>query len=216
MTFDAEAKMQFLFALRSKGVTDKRVLEAMEQVDRGLFIKGLFAERAYEDTPLPIACGQTISQPSVVALMTQALEVTPRDKVLEIGTGSGYQAAILAKLARRVYTIDRHRRLVREARNLFEKLDLHTITTISDDGSHGLPDQAPFDRIIVTAAAEDPPGPLLAQLKIGGIMVVPVGQSDAVQSLIKVRKTETGLEYDELRTVRFVPLLEGLGREEAE
>ena len=148
--------------------------------------------------------------------MTQALEVTPRDKVLEIGTGSGYQAAILAKLARRVYTIDRHRRLVREARAVFEKLDLHTITTISDDGSHGLPDQAPFDRIIVTAAAEDPPGPLLAQLKIGGIMVVPVGQSDAVQSLIRVRKTEDGLDYDELRTVRFVPLLEGLGRDEAD
>lgn len=216
MTFDAEAKMQFVFALRSKGVTDKRVLQAMEEVDRGLFIKGLFSERAYEDTPLPIACGQTISQPSVVALMTQALEVTPRDKVLEVGTGSGYQAAILAKLARRVYTIDRHRRLVREAKAIFEALDLHTITTIVDDGSHGLPDQAPFDRIIVTAAAEDPPGPLLAQLKIGGIMVVPVGQSDAVQSLIRVRKTESGLDYDELRTVRFVPLLEGLGRDEAE
>ncbi len=216
MSFDAEAKMQFVFALRSKGVTDKRVLQAMEEVDRGLFIKGIFSERAYEDTPLPIACGQTISQPSVVALMTQALEVTPRDKVLEVGTGSGYQAAILAKLARRVYTVDRHRRLVREAKAVFEALDLHTITTIVDDGSHGLPDQAPFDRIIVTAAAEDPPGPLLAQLKIGGIMVVPVGQSDAVQSLIRVRKTENGLDYDELRTVRFVPLLEGLGRDEAE
>ena len=214
MTFDAEAKMQFLFALRSRGVTDKRVLQAMEEVDRGLFIKGIFADRAYEDTPLPIACGQTISQPSVVALMTQALDVTPRDKVLEVGTGSGYQAAILAKLARRVYTIDRYRRLVREAKEVFEKLDLHTITTLVDDGSHGLPDQAPFDRIIVTAAAEDPPGPLLAQLKIGGIMVVPVGQSDAVQSLIRVRKTEEGLEYDELRNVRFVPLLEGLGRDE--
>ena len=216
MTFDAEAKMQFLFALRSKGVTDKRVLEAMETIDRGAFVKGLFAERAYEDTPLPIACGQTISQPSVVALMTQALSVTPRDKVLEVGTGSGYQAAILARLARRVYTIDRHRRLVREARAVFDALDLHTITATVDDGSRGLPDQAPFDRIIVTAAAEDPPGPLLAQLKIGGIMVVPVGQSDAVQSLIRVTKTETGLDYDELRTVRFVPLLEGLGRDEDE
>ncbi|MEO9684510.1 MAG: protein-L-isoaspartate(D-aspartate) O-methyltransferase [Tateyamaria sp.] len=209
----ATRKMQFLYALRSRGVTDTRVLEAMENIDRGPFIRGLFAERAYEDMPLPIACGQTISQPSVVGMMTQALNVSPRDKVLEIGTGSGYQAAILAKLARRVYTIDRHRRLVREARQIFDDLDLHTITAITADGSFGLPDQAPFDRILVTAAAEDPPGPLLAQLKVGGIMVLPVGQSDAVQSLIRVHKTESGLEYDELRDVRFVPLLEGLGKE---
>lgn len=209
----ATRKMQFLYALRSRGVTDKRVLGAMEEIDRGPFVRGLFAQRAYEDMPLPIACGQTISQPSVVGLMTQALNVSPRDKVLEIGTGSGYQAAILAKLARRVYTIDRHRRLVHEARAIFDELDLHTITAITGDGSYGLPDQAPFDRIIVTAAAEDPPGPLLAQLKVGGIMVLPVGQSDAVQSLIRVHKTESGLEYDELRDVRFVPLLEGLGKE---
>jgi len=209
----ATRKMQFLYALRSKGVTDKRVLGAMEEIDRGPFVRGLFSERAYEDMPLPIACGQTISQPSVVGLMTQALNVTPRDKVLEVGTGSGYQAAILAKLARRVYTIDRHRRLVHEARAIFEELNLHTITAITGDGSFGLPDQAPFDRIIVTAAAEDPPGPLLAQLKEGGIMVLPVGQSDAVQSLIRVHKTSQGLEYDELRDVRFVPLLEGLGKE---
>jgi protein-L-isoaspartate(D-aspartate) O-methyltransferase len=205
--------MQFLYALRSKGVTETRILNAMEQIDRGPFIRGLFASRAYEDMPLPIACGQTISQPSVVALMTQALEVTPRDKVLEVGTGSGYQAAILSKLARRVYTIDRHRRLVQEAREIFDALDLTNITAITADGSFGLPEQAPFDRIIVTAAAEDPPGPLVAQLKVGGIMVVPVGQSDAVQHLIRVRKTESGLEYDELRKVRFVPLLEGLGKD---
>ncbi|MBD3663528.1 protein-L-isoaspartate(D-aspartate) O-methyltransferase [Sulfitobacter aestuariivivens] len=211
--FDAERKMQFLYALRSKGVTDARVLSAMEGVDRGPFIRGLFSERAYEDMPLPIACGQTISQPSVVGLMTQALEVTPRDKVLEIGTGSGYQAAILSKLARRVYTIDRHRRLVREARAIFTAQDLTNITAITADGSHGLAEQAPFDRIIITAAAEDPPGPLLAQLKEGGIMVLPVGQSDAVQHLIRVRKTADGLEYDELRAVRFVPLLEGLGKD---
>ena len=210
---DATRKMQFLYALRSKGVTDARVLNAMEQIDRGPFIRGLFASRAYEDMPLPIACGQTISQPSVVALMTQALDVSSRDKVLEVGTGSGYQAAILSKLARRVYTIDRHRRLVVEARQIFEDLALSNITAIIGDGSFGLPEQAPFDRIIVTAAAKDPPGPLLAQLKVGGIMVVPVGQSDTVQHLIRVRKTETGLEYDELRKVRFVPLLEGLGKD---
>ena len=213
MTSPAERKMQFLFALRSKGVTDTRVLTAMERIDRGDFVRGLFSGRAYEDMPLPISCGQTISQPSVVALMTQALNVQPRDKVLEVGTGSGYQAAILSQLARRVYTVERYRRLVRDAQKTFEKLGLTNVTAIAADGSHGLPEQAPFDRIIVTAAAEDPPGPLLAQLREGGIMVVPVGQSDAVQSLIKVTRTPDGFEYQELRQVRFVPLLEGLGQE---
>ena len=209
----AERKMQFLFALRSKGVTDARVLTAMEKIDRGPFIRGYFSERAYEDMPLPIACGQTISQPSVVGLMTQALRVSNRDKVLEVGTGSGYQAAILSLLARRVYTVDRHKRLVQDATGIFNGLDLTNIIALTADGSFGLPDQAPFDRIIVTAAAEDPPGPLLAQLKIGGIMVVPVGQSDAVQRLIRVTRHENGFEYDELRPVRFVPLVEGLGRD---
>ncbi|MGJ8604949.1 MAG: protein-L-isoaspartate(D-aspartate) O-methyltransferase [Marivita sp.] len=210
---DAELKMQFLYALRSRGVTNTAVLTAMEQVDRAPFIKGYFAERAYEDMPLPIACGQTISQPSVVGLMTQALEISPRDTVLEVGTGSGYQAAILSQLARRVYTVDRHSRLVREAREVFDQLGLTNVTAFTADGSFGLPDQAPFDRILVTAAAEDPPGPLLAQLKVGGIMVLPVGQSDAVQHLIRVRRTETGLDYDELRPVRFVPLIEGVARD---
>ena len=210
----AELKMRFLYALRSRGVTDARVLTAMERIDRGQFVRGLFAERAYDDMPLPIACGQTISQPSVVGLMTQALSVQPRDTVLEVGTGSGYQAAILSQLARRVYTVDRFRRLVREAQDLFRELGLVNITAFAADGSRGLPDQAPFDRILVTAAAEDPPGPLLAQLKVGGIMVVPVGQSDAVQSLIKVTKTaEKGFDYQEIRPVRFVPLVEGLGSE---
>ncbi|SFU05141.1 protein-L-isoaspartate(D-aspartate) O-methyltransferase [Sedimentitalea nanhaiensis] len=209
----AETKMQFLYALRSRGVTEKRVLEAMESVDRGKFVRGIFSDRSYEDMPLPIACGQTISQPSVVGLMTQALQLSGRDKVLEVGTGSGYQAAILARLARRVYTVDRHARLVREARLVFDELNLTNITAMVADGSFGLPEQAPFDRIIVTAAAEDPPGPLLAQLKIGGIMMVPVGQSDAVQTLIRVHRTETGFDYDEIRPVRFVPLLEGLGKD---
>jgi len=209
----AERQMAFLFALRSKGVMDKTVLEAMEKVDRGAFVKGLFAERAYEDMPLPIACGQTISQPSVVGLMTQALDVQPRHTVLEIGTGSGYQAAILSHLARRVYTVDRHKRLVDAAQETFDALGLSNITAMAADGSHGLAEQAPFDRIIVTAAAEDPPGPLLAELKTGGIMVIPVGQSDHVQTLIKVRRTESGYDYDELRSVRFVPLVEGMGPE---
>lgn len=211
--FDAQAKMQFLFTLRSHGVTEARVLAAMEKVDRGLFVQGLFAERAYEDTPLPISCGQTISQPSVVGMMTQALEVGPRHTVLEVGTGSGYQAAVLAQLARRVYTVDRYRRLARAAEAIFTELGLSNVVTLTADGSFGLPEQAPFDRILVTAAAEDPPGPLLAQLREGGIMVLPVGQSDAVQTLIKVRRTEAGLDYEELRAVRFVPLLEGLGQD---
>ena len=209
----AERKMRFLFSLRSRGITDTRVLTAMERIDRGHFVRGLFAERAYEDMPLPISCGQTISQPSVVGLMTQALNLQPRDTVLEIGTGSGYQAAILSLLCRRVYTVDRHRRLVREAQEIFRELGLVNIVAMTADGSFGLPDQAPFDRIIVTAAAEDPPGPLLAQLKIGGIMVVPVGQSDTVQHLIKVTRLESGFDYEELRPVRFVPLVEGVSSE---
>ena len=213
MNVSADIKMQFLFALRSKGVTDARVLTAMEQVDRALFLKGLFKDRAYEDMPLPIACGQTISQPSIVGLMTQALDVQSRHKVLEVGTGSVYQAAILSKLARRVYSVDRFKRLVTDAQALFNALNISNITAIAADGSHGLSDQAPFDRILLTAAAEDPPSTLLAQLRIGGIMVLPVGQSDTVQSLIRVTKTEAGLDYKELRTVRFVPLLEGLGQD---
>ncbi|OUD08790.1 protein-L-isoaspartate O-methyltransferase [Marivivens niveibacter] len=203
--------MQFLYALRSKGVTDARVLTAMERIDRADFLRGIFAERAYEDMPLPISCGQTISQPSVVGLMTQALQVTSRDKVLEVGTGSGYQAAILSQLSRRVYTIDRFRRLVSDAKSVFDRLDLTNVISFAGDGSFGLPDHAPFDRILCTAAAEDPPGPLLAQLRVGGIMVLPVGQSDTVQSLIRVTRTEDGFDYDELRSVRFVPLVEGMG-----
>jgi protein-L-isoaspartate(D-aspartate) O-methyltransferase len=213
MTSEAELKMQFLYTLRSKGVTNGEVLNAMERIDRGDFIRGVFAERAYEDMPLPIACGQTISQPSVVGIMTQALRVKQRDKVLEIGTGSGYQAAILGQLGRRIYTVDRHRELVKDASALYEALDLSNIIAFTADGSFGLPDHAPFDRILVTAAAEDPPGPLLAQLKVGGIMVVPVGQSDSVQSLIRVIKTEYGFEYEELQSVRFVPLVEGMGNQ---
>jgi len=212
---DATRKMQFLFQLRSKGVTDSRVLKAMEVIDRGAFVQGHFAARAYEDMPLPIASGQTISQPSVVGLMTQALGVQPRDTVLEIGTGSGYQAAILSELARRVYTIDRFRTLTREAEIRFTRMGLNNITVLTGDGSFGLPEQGPFDRILVTAAAEDPPGPLLQQLKPGGVMVLPVGQSDAVQSLIKVTRRDdaSGFDYEELLPVRFVPLIDGLPRD---
>ena len=206
---DDALRTRLVALLRTNGVTDPLTLKAMNAIDRKEFIQGIFAERAYEDVPLPIACGQTISQPTIVGLMTQSLKVQPRDKVLEVGTGSGYQAAVLSQLARRVYTVDRHQALVQEARGVFERLALHNITAIMADGSFGLPEQAPFERIIVTAAAEDPPGPLLAQLQIGGIMVVPVGQSDTVQHLIKVTRSEAGFDYEELCQVRFVPLVEG-------
>ncbi|MFO6463720.1 protein-L-isoaspartate(D-aspartate) O-methyltransferase [Jannaschia sp. KMU-145] len=205
-----EDTMKLLVTLRSRGVTDARVLEAMEATDRAAFVSDTFTIRAYEDVPLPIASGQTVSQPSVVGRMTQALGVEPRDKVLEVGTGTGYQAAILSKLARRIYTVERHRALTRLAREVHAKLGLTNVTQITGDGSHGLPEQAPFDRILVTAAAEDPPGPLLAQLRIGGSMVVPVGVSDAMQMLIKVTRSDHGYDYDELGPVRFVPLVEGV------
>ena len=214
MIDNATLKMQFLFSLRKAGVADKQVLDAMERIDRKNFVNGVFSEKAYEDTPLPIACGQTISQPTVVGLMTQALQITSRDKVLEVGTGSGYQAAILSLLARRVYTIERYSLLVNSATKNFQKLNISNITTILSDGGHGLEQQAPFDRIIVTAASDDPPAPLLSQLKIGGIMIIPVGQSDNMQKLIKIAKTDEGYEYQDLQAVRFVPLVAGTEKEQ--
>ena len=209
MKINDEEKMQFILSVRSKGVVDTNVLKALESLNREHFLKGVFAQRAYEDTPLPIDCGQTISKPSVVGIMTQALKITTRDKILEIGTGSGYQTAILSKLARRVYSVERYKPLYDEARQIFKKLNLNNITPIWGDGSQGIVEQQPFDRIIVTAAAEDPPPILLNQLKVGGIMIIPVGQSDEIQKLIKVERTETNFKYEDLCDVRFVPLLEG-------
>lgn len=196
--------------LRNSGVTDKRVLHAMELIPRDPFATGAFQDRAYEDTALPISSGQTLSQPSIVAKMTQALNPGPRDKVLEIGTGTGFQAAVLSQLARRVYTVERFSKLAQSANKTLNNLGLVNVTVITADGSMGLPNQAPFDRIILTAAAEDPPANLLAQLKTNGIMVLPVGQSNTVQTLIKITKTQIGLDYEELQEVRFVPLLSGL------
>ena len=214
MIDSATLRMQFLFSLRKAGVVDKKVLDAMERVDRKNFVTGVFSEKAYDDTPLPIACGQTISQPTVVGLMTQALQVSSRDKVLEVGTGSGYQAAILSLLARRVYTVERFSLLVNNAIKAFQNLNISNITTIFADGGYGLEQQAPFDRIIVTAASDDPPASLLSQLKIGGIMIIPVGQSDNIQNLIKIAKTDGGYDYQDLQTVRFVPLVAGTEKEQ--
>ncbi|MEM8871838.1 MAG: protein-L-isoaspartate(D-aspartate) O-methyltransferase [Pseudomonadota bacterium] len=210
MSFDAEATMSFVLGLRASGVTDPAVLMAMEKTPRAAFLDGIFKSRAHEDVPLPIGGGQTISQPTVVGLMTQALSVTRRCKVLEVGTGAGYQAAILAMLARRVYSTERIPTLAKKAQGVLASLDLSNVTVIAKDGTTGLPEQSPFDRILLTAAAEDPPAPLLAQLRPGGIMVLPVGQSDTVQTLLKVVKTDTGLKYHSLGEVRFVPLLQGM------
>ncbi len=205
--------MEFLMSLRMHGVIDSDVLSAMEKTSRTAFLAETFKGRAHDDVPLPIECGQTISQPSVVGLMTQALKPDKRSTVLEIGTGSGYQAAILSHLSRRVYTTERHRALARSAQKRLEAENYPNVTVIATDGTRGLPDQAPFDRILVTAAAEDPPSPLLDQLKTGGIMVLPVGQTDTVQTLVKVVKLPKGYDYHELGQVRFVPLVEGMAEE---
>jgi protein-L-isoaspartate(D-aspartate) O-methyltransferase len=205
-----EKLMQLMLNLRQAGVTNQRVLEAMEKTPREIFVERAFRERAFEDRPLPISCGQTISQPAIVGMMLQALDVTPRCKVLEIGAGSGYVCSILARLARRVYGIERHRPLALEARERIAQLGLGNVTIRSGDGTKGWPEQAPFDRILVSAAADDTPANLLEQLRPGGIMVLPVGQTDEVQQLIKIEKTENGPSYSELCDVLFVPLIEGL------
>ena len=210
---ELERRMQFVFSMRQAGVVDVRVLNALEAVPRQDFVEGLFVERAFEDVALPIRCGQTISAPSMVGLMSQALEVGPRDKVLEVGTGSGYQAAILSRLARRVYTVERHRDLAARANAILERTTPGNVVVLTGDGTRGLPEQAPFDRIIVTAAAEDVPGLLLDQLAEGGILVMPTGGPDQTQKLIKVVKSTKGLAYDEIAAVRFVPLIAGMPRD---
>ncbi len=194
-------------ALIRDGITDEAVLDAIYAIPRDMFVPPAFKERSYENSPLPIGLHQTISQPTVVAMMTQALELDDRVKILEIGTGSGYQTAILAKLCRRVYTIERHRPLLSEAEERFERLGFTNVVTRFGDGSMGWKEQAPFSRIIVTAAAIDVPQVLLDQLDIGGIMVVPVGLEERTQHLLRVRKTEDDIETEDLGLVRFVPLV---------
>jgi protein-L-isoaspartate(D-aspartate) O-methyltransferase len=200
-------RIRLIMELRSAGISDSAVLNAIERVPREIFVPDSFSDQAYENTALPIGMGQTISQPSVVAFMTQALELNDRMKVLEIGTGSGYQAAILAKLARRVYTIERHRGLLREAERRFAELKLRNVVTRLGDGSKGWPEQAPFDRILVTAAATEIPQVLVEQLAIGGVLVAPIGKHGGDQTLIRLRRTEAGTTQEPLWAVRFVPLV---------
>ena len=203
-------KIRLIMELRRIGVLDTDVLSAMERIPRERFVPDLFKGQAYENTALPIAHGQTISQPSVVGYMTQQLEIGKRMKVLEIGTGSGYQAAVLSRLCRRVYTIERNRDLLSHAVKLFQELRLNNITTLCADGSGGWPEQAPFERILVTAAALDVPPALLEQLAPDGIMILPVGDTPDNQQLLKCRRTAEGIDYETLWPVRFVPLLGGI------
>ena len=204
---------RLILALRSQGVTDPRVLEAIERTPRELFTPDLFKERAFEDSALPIACGQTISQPFIVGLMTQALTLEPRARVLEIGTGSGYQTAILSRLARLVYTVERYRTLMKEAEERFKTLGLTNVITRFGDGGEGWAEQAPFDRILVTAAAPEEPKKLLAQLKPNGVLVAPIGKGP-VQSLRRYAGDgQGGFKVELLGDVRFVPLLDGVARE---
>lgn len=205
----ANDKIRLLMKLRREGITDTRVLSAIEQIPREEFVDERFQDQAYEDTALPIDAGQTISMPSVVAWMTWALQVEDRMKVLEIGTGSGYQAAVLAKLARRVYSIERHRELHKIAESRFSALRLTNITTRCGDGTKGWPEVAPFDRIIVTASAGEVPSALLSQLSIGGIMVTPVGEHGGEQILLRIQRHEHGYDTQHLMNVRFVPLVSG-------
>jgi protein-L-isoaspartate(D-aspartate) O-methyltransferase len=204
---------QLILSLRTQGVTDPAVLSAIERTPRDLFTPDLFKARSWEDSALPIACGQTISQPYIVGLMTQALTLEPRARVLEIGTGSGYQTAVLARLSRLVYTVERYRTLLREAEARFEILQLTNVITKFGDGFLGWAEQAPFDRILVTAAAPDEPKGLLAQLKPSGVLVAPVGKGP-VQKLCRYAGDGAGhFNMEVLCEVRFVPLLEGVARE---
>ena len=220
---DTARKVRLIMELRRAGMADARVLGAIEETPRELFVHEAFQDRAYDNVALPIGAAQTISQPYVVALMTQKLALTGREKVLEIGTGSGYQAAILARLAARVFTVERHRALLRDAERRFAALGLGNVVTRFGDGGTGWPEQAPFDRIIVTAAARDVPSVLVDQLAPGGLMVAPIGAAYHDQRLVLVRRHDPahGDDYatEDLARVRFVPLVTGpppAGREDAE
>jgi protein-L-isoaspartate(D-aspartate) O-methyltransferase len=206
--------ISLIMALRGQGITDQRVLSAIERTPRQLFVDEPFETSAYDNTALPIACGQTISQPYIVALSTQELEVQPNHRVLEIGTGSGYQAAVLAQLCRMVYTVERHKPLLLEAQARYKEVKLHNVVTRHGDGFQGWPEQAPFDRILLTAAIPEMPDGLINQLKPGGILVAPVGLAVSAetncQQLVKIIRTDEGTSTQTLIPVVFVPMVPGL------
>lgn len=205
--------IRLIMSLRNQGISDTKVLAAIERVPRIAFISPDYADQALADRALPIECGQTISQPFVVAYMTEKLELNDRLKVLEVGTGSGYQAAVLSRLCRRVYTIERYRTLLRAAEKRFAKLGITNITSMAGDGMKGWPAQAPFDRIMVTAAAETVPEKLADQLKVGGKMVLPLTTDNADQYLYVIERDSQGFHQKPLIPVRFVPLVPGIARE---
>lgn len=207
-----QKKLRLLMELRRGGIVDSRVLSAIEKTPREAFVPPAFAEEAYENIALPIGHGQTVSQPYVVALMTEKLEVEARHIVLEIGTGSGYQTAVLARLARRVFTIERHRALLRAAERRFAELRLSNIVCRFGDGTKGWPEQAPFERIIVTAAAPDVPAALIESLAEDGVLIAPVGEEHRDQRLMRIRRGAQGITSEDLGLVRFVPLVAGLPR----
>jgi protein-L-isoaspartate(D-aspartate) O-methyltransferase len=205
--------MEFLLTLRRRGIMDQAVLRAMDEVPREHFVEDEFSDAAYADQALPIACGQTISQPYVVAYMTEALAVKPQHRVLEVGTGSGYQAAVLSRLAREVVSIERYRTLAETARARLRTLGYDNVEIIVGDGLAGAPVRAPFDRIIVTAAAETVPQALIDQLADGGVMILPLGPHGGTQELIRLTRAGRDLKRESLIAVRFVPLLPGRARE---
>ncbi len=210
---ESEQRMEFMLTLRQRGIGDQAVLRAMDAVPREHFIEARFADSAYADQAMPIACGQTISQPYVVAYMTEQLQVRPNHRVLEVGTGSGYQAAVLSRLAREVVTIERYRTLANSARARLKTLGYTNVEVLLGDGFGGEPLRAPYDRIIVTAAAESIPPALTAQLADGGIMILPLGPHGGTQELVKLTNTGQGLTRETLIPVRFVPLLPGQAKE---
>jgi protein-L-isoaspartate(D-aspartate) O-methyltransferase len=205
--------MQFMLTLRQRGIGDAAVLRAMDEVPREYFVEGQFLDAAYADRALPIACGQTISQPYVVAYMTEQLGVQPNHRVLEVGTGSGYQAAVLSRLAGEVITIERFRTLADAARSRLETLGYRNVEVRLGDGLAGASDRAPFDRIIITAASETVPEAPIEQLAEDGVMMLPLGPHAGPQNLVRLTKTEGKIRQEELIPVRFVPLLPGKARE---
>ena len=206
-------RMEFLLTLRRRGIGDQAVLRAMDEVPRGQFVEPEFVDRAYADQALPIACGQTISQPYVVAYMTEHLGLRPHHRVLEVGTGSGYQAAVLSRLAREVVSIERYRTLAEQARGRLASLGYENVEIVVGDGFAGVPGRAPYDRIVVTAAAEELPQALTDQLGDDGVMILPLGPHGGSQHIIKLTKSKTGITRENLIAVRFVPLLPGQAQE---